>query len=988
MTEDRHASSGRRWIAILALVLAVTVLGFLVDHLTPRTIPPDGGADRVSSRSAAVKSDTPEAESPLDPGLVSVEVRGFIIADRTGNPIPGARVTVQIGEDVREARTDSAGMWGIVVPVPAATRRGIAVRLEADADGWMPAHWKERIGRDRPVRHVRAVALKPVAAWISGRVVDPEGAPIPGASGRVGRTQFEAGVDGRFRPVPVAAGSVVVRAGAFGWLDGTERLLVLPGSPPGKREADLILHPADWVEGLVVDETGRVIPGASIRRPYKDPVLAVTDAKGRFRLPVRAIGYAEVHVSAQGHVPDPTADMVPVVQRIGDNRIVLYRTVPVTGRVLLANGLPLVDAQVDVFRAGRGRTGADGSFRIDAVPLGSVKLEVSRHGLDLATFQVDVPTSEEGLTLRLPPLRSVPVIVLDEETGEPVPGTTMAMELEGAEFPAVADASGRIELLIPEGEKLRSCISLTYPGESWTHSHLKEPSPGEPIVFRRPPIRLLPAKVRVVTHTGDPVAGAVVTVQTQNAEVATAATGADGVAEFDTPAGEAPLLVQGEHPTLGFGTVRVPPGDGSVDVEVVLQEPSGLVSIVVLGDDDAPLTDAYSMLLRRIDLADHEGTIRLPLWMEKEPPVIGAPGHVSRKLDKPPAPGDPARTVVLMREALIRGVVVDARGRPFPLVTVRIDEDEGPESMSDARGRFALGGFVRGQAEVLVFKMPAFPFLPGPWGVAGGEDVRIVVPDRATVVFRAPPELLAVADTDREEFGDMILPGMRHEWSDEPSWSFMNEARRGSDWVVELPAGRAILACRFGGLVARADLMLEAGHETVVHLMPESRSSLTGRVLAPSGCPVVDASVRSLPFLLDFGRTGKDGRFEYANEECCVPPIPLLVLADGYAPCVTERVDLGAAQDLTVRLTHGGTLRIRVVGDGAPAAGCTVVPFGHLDRHLEWGETDERGVAVLEHLPAGSRLVLVRRGKELPVRRTIRIEDGKTTELTVTLPDR
>jgi len=133
-----------------------------------------------------------------------------------------------------------------------------------------------------------------------------------------------------------------------------------------------------------------------------------------------------------------------------------------------------------------------------------------------------------------------------------------------------------------------------------------------------------------------------------------------------------------------------------------------------------------------------------------------------------------------------------------------------------------------------------------------------------------------------------------------------------------------------------------------------------------------------------------DGRFK---TELTRPGIyKLQVIADGFAPALSDEINTGQLEPVTIRLTAGGTIKGRVVdSDGRAVSGAEVIPFslagGNDITNLEQFVMKERAVKTtdgnftLEHLPAGTDTLKVTHLDFAPlIASGIQVIEGQTTE--------
>lgn len=247
------------------------------------------------------------------------------------------------------------------------------------------------------------------------------------------------------------------------------------------------------VEARVVDELGHPVARARLRLVDPGhPIAATSDADGDLRLvvPERSSPGAspalvlELALSAPGFAARAFEVVVPDGETTHLGTIVLQPGGAISGSVRDLDGRPVADAEVTVSavdepparledqrlreaesRVPEGRTRSDGSFTVDGVSCGFVRVW-ARHGGYLASFSppVEVRAGQEsyGLELVLEPLTAVnriAGIVLDPD-GAPVPAARLeyrhSSRASGITISSAdeADAQGRFEFRVPQDTEL------------------------------------------------------------------------------------------------------------------------------------------------------------------------------------------------------------------------------------------------------------------------------------------------------------------------------------------------------------------------------------------------------------------------------------------------------------------------------------------------------------------------------------------------------
>ncbi len=397
-----------------------------------------------------------------------------------------------------------------------------------------------------------------------GRIVDPEGRPVPGA--RVEAFGFQGWVTSMSR-------RDFLRRGLVAWSTETDAAgrFVLPEAPrdglrfvlrfldpdlaprqlvnlptvPGRTRdlGDVVLESGYAIEGRVLDERGAPIGGAVVRvhpassvgfgRSAPDPLPmapATTGDDGRFRLDRVPAGRVRLHADAPGAearwsglVDGDTGDVVRDVElRLPPARMLRGRVVD-EGRRAVRGARVTATARIGSGSAGPNdrfeaevRSDAVGAFALE-VPqeVETLRVEVVADGYlpSLRTLRGNDVTSETEFVLReLPPLTGV---VVDAQ-GAPVAGARVALvERRSADLPPdqarrLAETTSGDDGGFTLSPDLTRSRDRSFVVHAWDGEHA--PATSEPLAFApadpEQPAPPLPA-LRLVLEPGHEVAGVV-----------------------------------------------------------------------------------------------------------------------------------------------------------------------------------------------------------------------------------------------------------------------------------------------------------------------------------------------------------------------------------------------------------------------------------------------------------------------------------------------
>jgi len=406
---------------------------------------------------------------------------GFV-RDEDGRPVDGA--SLRFGPDPSrfDAGYAASGADGaFVLNLPADGK----VRVHVAREGFLAAElgpWTVGVGSE--LTDLAVVLSR--GATLSGRVEWPDGRPAGGAqvvlvpADRISREQpfprYDEGTrtrtepDGSFRiagldAVPwalVASASARLHAG-----DKTSPRVLWTARVPGLRVPDevvLVLSPGSTVRGRVVDDVGQPVPGAEIVANANTQLHGASgrsvtaDASGAFELEALHDGEWRVVARHPGAFFGASEPFVVAAPEVLELVVVASRTAQLAGRVLDPSAVPVGGAEIQLARAeeptpdsawnSAGTSAADGTFRIEGLRPGSVRVRARKGGFACslavpAALVATEPTEGVDVVLRAGGAVEGRYLAAD---GTPVPSEELGLFREGVPWPierARSDEHGR-----------------------------------------------------------------------------------------------------------------------------------------------------------------------------------------------------------------------------------------------------------------------------------------------------------------------------------------------------------------------------------------------------------------------------------------------------------------------------------------------------------------------------------------------------------------
>jgi len=459
---------------VLVSILVFGLLVFLVKRDVTDKTRDSHQPPQYSSEIAPVSANETTGVHPTenDVGVSSISVSGHVQA-REGRPIPGAMIACVVHSSVANALgaigveaerplgsavSDDSGYYSLHLQ-----NFGAEYEFTCSAKGYINA-WKNRdVGPDG-ITDLDFTLSK--CASVSGKVLDVRRTSVRGAvvvlldRDQIRHKSLPTDADGHFSldaVLPDLTYSLGVRlvSGREGPSDSLSDI-VAPSPPvtikpaPGEHCGDIqLVLPCDGrraVEGIVVGPTNERIPGVNVcATPAASATgldvvgqAAPTDELGRFRISCLSVDFVNVHLAHADFEPtDVTGVAVPMVDLVVHMEP-LSRGV-INGVVLDAETeKPIENAQVHLhdvsreqaprwrrelrdfwgaIRAGKGRVGDGGRFRIENVPVGKASLFVFAPGYGASLdYHVEVAAGEEAYVLvRLVPAGMLRIDVVQEE---------------------------------------------------------------------------------------------------------------------------------------------------------------------------------------------------------------------------------------------------------------------------------------------------------------------------------------------------------------------------------------------------------------------------------------------------------------------------------------------------------------------------------------------------------------------------------------------
>ncbi len=769
----------------------------------------------------------------------------------------------------------------------------------------------------KPGQTVEATLVLRPGTTLTARVVDPDGAPIPGVTVDV----FQSRDSGPRNAVVISFGGQPRRGDpdATGVTDGEGAVTVrqvprgkavaaffaggyvprrLPDvevPPEGADLGEVELTPGVTIRGTTTDPEGRPVAGAEVallespQMPFFNPVTR-SDADGRFEIPdVDPHGERYLQARAEGYVP--RAPLKVTLPPEGDVELRMDVERKLTGLVVSAEDhQPIRDARIELMQrntmsmggvqvagmiaAGSATTLPDGTFEIGGLSEGGYSAEISARGFQRTSRSVAVPAegNPPPLTVELRKGFEIHGTVVDEN-GTPVDGVRV---MAGA-------------------------------GETWSHA---TSGPGGAFTVEGLPRGTV--EVRAVAQDGRK---GKTTAEAGSAEPVTV-TLSPGVAIRGT------VTTTGGEPVPGASVLAFSPQDGSQTIEAT-SDAAGSFAL------EGAQPGSWLVRASADGFASARKTVTVPDRGEPEPVRLElAPGHT------------------------LHGTVRGLSGAE--LEGCGIWSPSGATAKPDADGRFTLEGLPAGTVEITAMVMPG----------NRSRTVTAEIPEDAD-----PPEVeidfgggATLSGTVTR--GGAPVPGLTvtagNVTTGSSNATVTGEA--GGYTFESLDAGEYQVAVRGpSGEVLAGDHVILDGDGVLDFELPTA--ALSGFVLEegtrrPLGGATVTVSGSGLPHVERTVSCREDGSF--AVEELPPGAYTVRATAQGHTPAQhAVTVEEGVPATVTLTLADESALRLRL--SGAAPARVSVIPLaqGQVGPAVD-GLCDRSGLCTVRGIPAGTPTLLVR----------------------------
>ncbi|MCW5801101.1 MAG: carboxypeptidase regulatory-like domain-containing protein [Deltaproteobacteria bacterium] len=894
----------------LWIVLAIAVVGGGVfwwkrsrsSEEDPATA--SAGATPQGAGATVAAAGSPKKPAPGTQAPASLEVTV------TDGASPIANAAVRIAPDEGEVILVRTGADGVA---RAERLEPGECEVSASAPDRLPAGVREQklvAGQQTKV----ALVLRAGGRSLSGTVTDVSGGAVAGA--RIDAAALDAqirpgaavastttGADGKYA-MTVAEGHLLVAARSADYAPQTRYVEVGASGAT----ADFALVPGGVIEGIVRDDrTKQPVPGAivSARRDAGQMMLAEGGGRmatagpdGKFRLTGLRPGAYDLDAREdRRHTKSPTIVGLGVAENVTDVEILIGVGPVVRGKVVDEKDAPVAGARLMAFGDGGGgstdaKSDANGAFEVTGLPPG--KYELNAHGdthvharpgaaIELKDADIDgvIVRVQTGVRLKghVEP-RQVAEVTFDPERLEGM----MQMGLIALVAPAVTDGSGEFTIgpLMP----MKGTVSARSNDSGERGEAAVDVRPGMPEVV----VKLAPGGSiagRVVDGEGKPVAGVTVAANPAGGNERTTIvngritsgvqglTGASGAFELRGVAPGTyrlaaldrgrPMRLRNKPPVVKLG-----PAEKKTGVELGVDRPNGTIKGVVTDAGGAPIADAW-----------------VSVHQELHDMVEG------------------------MRGADGAGPDGESGGRTMMVVATSDDGPGGalgggdfPPALTDAQGRFAIGGLPHTKFEVIAEARA---------GKLRGR-ANDVTPD-ATVTIKA----LGVTSLSGTVVGPKGKPALFSVEIDGPTHAQRNFTD-GEFALGRVDPGKYHVTVKSADGNGEADVTVEPDRAAMVEIVLTANAYVVGTLVDGAGVPVanlgltvVDDAPDGMVRISISGpppMSGPDGKFRVEHK---AGKVALAVLNPGGPPTIKRGLVLEAGKTLDV-----GQVRVDVAPPPPP----------------------------------------------------------------------